>query len=165
VSDDQQAALVNGLIWGLVREHLGIFLSLITVLAITARIIWVAHGDPVTLTAIVAHQGVGGLVVTVFAIGLPIVSGWAAALTATDLGESVREEAAWKAQAGLLTALLSLCLLTVPSKWMHTLAIFVAFQVAYALVARTVRRSGRSGIERFHGCFGRQRATKNESLP
>lgn len=81
-SNDQQAALVNKMIWGLVRENLGIFLSLLTILAITARIIWVAHGDAVTMTAIVAHQGVGGLAVTVFAIGLPIVAGFAAFLTA-----------------------------------------------------------------------------------
>lgn len=136
---DQQAAFVNNLILGLIREHLAIFLSIITVLAITARIIWVAHGDTLTLTAIVVHQGIGGLVVTVFAIGLPIVAGLTAALTAADLGESIREEMPWRAQAAALIAVLLLSLLTVPSKWMVVVAIFAAAQVAYALLARTVR--------------------------
>jgi hypothetical protein len=144
---DEQTDFVNRIIFGLIREHLGIFLSILTVLAIMARIIWVAHGDTLTVTALVVHQGVGGLIVTLFAIGLPIVAGLTAALTAADLGEAIREEMPWRAQAGTLTVALVLALLTVPSKWMAVVFVFAGAQVVYALLARTVRsvaeRNGR----------------------
>lgn len=152
-SNDQQAALVNKMIWGLVRENLGIFLSLLTILAITARIIWVAHGDAVTMTAIVAHQGVGGLVVTVFAIGLPIVAGFAAFLTAANLGESVREETPWKADTAVLIAFLLLSLLTVPSEWMLAIIVLVAALIAWALITRAVRWAHKKHGRRVPGLF------------
>jgi len=136
---DEQAAFVNKLILGLIREHLGILLSVITVLAITARIIWIAHGDMVTVTTVVVHQGVAGLIVTLFAVGLPIVAGLTAALTAADLGEAIREEMPWRVQAGTLAAAIVLATLTVPSKWMAIVALFVGAQVVYALVTRTIR--------------------------
>lgn len=98
-----------------------------------------AHWDTYTVSTILTHQSFAGLFAITLVVLLPaalLVTFW---MLATSLGESIREEEAWRSTA-LICAVLGLgCLFLAPWSW----AVFVLFlgggQVAYGLLARALR--------------------------
>src|SRR5690349_13405781 len=54
------------------REHLGLALSLLLGAAVTLKLFVVAHGDPVTVSAVVASQGLSGIFGSAFVVGMPL---------------------------------------------------------------------------------------------
>lgn len=89
VDSDSSGSLKGWL--ALAREHLGLALSLLVGLAVTVKLFVVAHGDAVTVSTIVASQGLTGLLGSALVVGLPlfcIVFLWACLIS---LMEAVRE--------------------------------------------------------------------------
>lgn len=130
------------------REHLALALSLLLGIAVTLKLFVVAHGDPVTLSSLVAAQGLSGVFASAFLVGMPLFSLVLCWASVVGLMEAVREGDTLKGP-GIGTAFATILgLLFVPMLAFLALLGWAALYLLTSLLTRMWRakrvRQGRS---------------------
>lgn len=77
-------------------EHVGLAVTVGVGLAAATKVVAVAHGDPVTVSALARHLDFGGLLAIVLVSGAPVLGALLGFLGASSLMEAIREEDAIK---------------------------------------------------------------------
>jgi len=73
------------------REHLALWLSLLSATTVVVKVWDVAHGNTTTIAALVGQQGALTVVGQAFVVALPGIAAWLPLWTGTHIAEAVRE--------------------------------------------------------------------------
>lgn len=127
-----------------VGEHVGLAVSVALGVAAATKVIVVAHGDPVTVSALARHLDLGGLLAIVLVSGAPALGAVLGFLGASSLMEAIREEDAIKGPLVAFGLGLALSFALAPKGVFLGLLLLAAIMLSSSMAVRTWRERRRS---------------------